>query len=253
MINKSVLAAVAGLALSGVAASDASAITVNDQYWGGLSVPSESNADIFGGDKYSVTSMDANRVGLDLNVVISTNYVANIGDAGTFLGSLFIGSGPISYAGTGPEYREDTYVANPGRFSHAFDFDTANEGVTGGSGAGSLWNLAGGSVSTSTVRLDQAVDRTGGSDTGLNGTWTISAGSITFNISNFFANNIGIDTTSLILAWTMSCGNDVIIADGLNFGRPGEATDVPLPAAAWFLLSGLAGMGYLKRRQTKQA
>jgi hypothetical protein len=253
MINKSVLAAVAGLALSGVAATEASAITINDQYWGGLSVPAESNADIFGGDVYSVTSMDANRVGQDLTVTINTNYVNFIGDAGTYLGSLFIGSGPISYAGTGPEYKEDTYSGNPTRFSHVFDFDTANSSIFGGNGTGSLFTK--GTVETSTVRLEQAVDSSGGQDTGINGTWSISAGSITFNISNFFATNIGIDTTSLILAWTMSCGNDVIIADGLDFGRPGsgQSSDVPLPAAAWFLLSGLAGMGYLKRRQSKQA
>jgi hypothetical protein len=262
MVNKSVLAALSGGLMFGcMMTAQAGATTIIDEYWGGRSESGPAaNADVFGGDFYNVDSMTAIRENNNLMVTINTNYVDHIGDRGTFLGSLFIGSGPINYAvgsspnGGAPRYDVDTYLGDTGRFGYVFDFDDANRSITGGSGTGSLYKISGSSqVLLSTVRLDQAVDQVGGTDTGVNGSWKIGAGTLSFNIADFFKSNTGLNSSSLILAWTMSCANDVIIGSGIDLSKPGQGNDVPLPAGAWLLMSGVAGMGYMKRRAKKNA
>jgi hypothetical protein len=105
-----------------------------------------------------------------------------------------------------------------------------------------------------TVQLTSACQAfdvgSGATDTGVNGTWSIGNGTLTFNIANFFALQ-GVPTTALTLAWAMSCANDVILGE-VQFPSGGN-NDVPLPAGLVLLLSGLAGMGALGRSRKKQA
>jgi hypothetical protein len=261
----------AGAILAGVMTSAASAATVSDNYWGGIR-PS-GTGDVIGGSNFEVTNMVVERIGDDLNVVINTNYANVAGSAaalGTRMGSLFIGDpGNLDLAGAGP-YAGDTFAADTNRFSYAFDFTTktgldgfaANSTITANSsGTGTLYSLApdGSNVrqsfgNPSQFRTGQAVDvLTGGANaatsTGVNGTWSVGAGNVTFNIADFFTLNglPAIYQTSLTLAWTMSCANDVIL-NVVTLDKD-SIPDAPIPAGAALLISGLMGLGALGRKK----
>jgi hypothetical protein len=245
-MKKTIISAFSALFLAGIA-SQAQALTVTDEYWGG-NVGANFSEDTIGGAFYAVDNLVATRSGTNLTVTVNTDYVNHIGDAGTTMGSLMIGSGTANFAGTGPKYETDTYTADAGRFKYVFDYDIANSAVTGGNGTGKLYTLA--NADLTTVRTQQAFDGTGAA-TGKSGTWSIAQGpglgAVTFTILDFFS-VAGIDSTSLILSWTMSCGNDVVIGSGLNFGRI-DVAQTPIPAGALLLLSGLGGLGFAGRRR----
>jgi hypothetical protein len=248
---------IAGALFAGFTVSaQAASVTIADTYWGGTPTTGV-DAAIVGGPEYDISSMTAERNGQDLTVSVFTNYVNHIGIADTQMGSLFIGSGNPGFDGVGPEYTTDTYVNNPTRFSYIFDYNDANVNITGGSGDGKLYAISGpGDVQLSfgdVRRANQGVDRADGKGTatGIDGKWTITTGangSVSFSIANFF--NTGIDSTSLVLAWAMTCANDIIISNPISLARTGS--EVPLPAGAWLLVTALAGMGALGRH-TKRA
>jgi hypothetical protein len=247
--NIAMLAVLSAVSIAAAGAGQASSVTVADTYVGGnLS----SGVDSLGGSHFEVSGLTATRTGNSLSVVISTNYANFVGDSATQIGSLFIGNAAnLNLAGTGPDYNTDTFVADTDRYGYVFDYDIANSAVTGGaSGAGTLYSLAG---DGSDVRLSfgnvkrtlQAVDRTGGTATGTVGTWAIGAGTVTYNIADFFA--IAGMPTSLTLAWAMSCANDIILTT-VNLPAD-QSPDVPLPAGLLLLGSGLGGLGFLSRRR----
>ena len=83
------------------------------------------------------------------------------------------------------------------------------------------------------------------------------AGLFSFKIADFFApeNALtaagGIYEFGATIAWTMLCGNDVVLA---QFAwDPGGVGEVPLPAGLILFLSGLLGMGFLGRLKAKRA
>jgi hypothetical protein len=243
------LAVLGATAIVTSGASQASSVTVSDTYVGGSL---SSGVDVLGGPKYEVSGLTATRTGNNLSVVINTNYADNIGADGTQIGSLFIGNAAnLNLSGTGPAYTADTFSADTGRYGYVFDYDVANSTVTGGSsGTGTLYSLVGdGSdvkLSFGTVkRTNQGVDRSGGTATSTIGTWSVGAGTVTYNIADFFA--ISGMPTSLTLAWAMSCANDIILT---TLNLPGdEVPTVPLPAGVLLLGTALSGLGFMGRRK----
>jgi hypothetical protein len=256
----SVALALGALAIGAATESVAAPVVVADTYWGGnYTTPTE----VIGGSQFAISSLSAEKVGNDLKVTINTAYGDTAGTAaalGTRMGSLFIGDpSKLNLSGSdGPQYNTDTFTGDTDRFGYAFDFDVPNIDVkTGQTGSGSLWALKGDGSDVRTsfgtiFRSGQAVDvltsgANAATDTGVNGTWSVGAGAVTFSISNFFsATNLG---TSLTLAWAMSCANDIILTtvDLAGNGDP----NVPLPAGAVLLMSGLAGLGVVGRRSKK--
>ncbi len=230
------------------------AATVNDVYWGG-GVASAFSQDVMAGSHFAVENLIAERSGTDLTVTVNTAYVNHIGEGDTVMGSLLIGRGSVNFAGTGPKYETDTYTADPSRFGYMFDYDIANSKVTGGNGKGRLYAIGGvADVVETTLRTDHVYDRQAGkgTDTGIRGTWSIAQGpaigAVTFKIMDIFSVT-GIDSTSLILSWTMSCGNDIVIGSALNLGRATAGSETPIPAGALLLLTGIGGLGFASRRK----
>ncbi len=239
----------------------AASVNLTDNYWGGdATSPSgpTAPADVIGGVRYGVSGLVVTQTGADLEVVVNTAYADNIGATGTRIGSLFIGNPEylsLADGATDAATATDTFTANPERFSYIFDFDIANADVRlGDSGTATLWKLSGTGDDVvlsngTTFRKNQAVDRSGGSATGVIGTWKVTAGAITFNIKDLFALD-GVNSSALTLAWTMSCANDVILGVA-SLPPQGIDAETPIPAGAVLLLSGLAGLGAFGRRKAK--
>lgn len=265
---KSVLAAF--LLAGSTSLSQAAPVNYLDTYYGGND--GAYNADVVaaaGDHRFDISSMDVERISNNLIVTINTEYANYVGALGTKLGTLFIGDptklnyNNLASGGAGPAYNNDVYTADEDRFSYAFDYDTSNPGnLSLLTGSGSLYALDGTGtdvklsqdITTSgQFRTNQAVDIVSSgvnapTDTGVNGTWTIGVGKITFNISNFFALS-GIPSTGLTLAWAMTCANDIILVKAIIPG--GNTPEVPLPAALILMLSGLTGIGFLGRNKAK--
>ena len=254
----------AGLFVVGIS-GQAQAATYLDTYIGGANPPGYVGADVVAnpGDlRFNIASMDVTRSGNSLNVVVNTNYSgANVGAYSTNLGDLFLGTIP-NYGVTNNV--TDTFVGHPARFSDVFHFDTNpvnNNATPSQGGTATLYKLNGTgsdvvlSHAIGGFRHYQAVSTTSTVKEGLSGTWSTSAGNVTFNIANFFAPGglgvgKGIYSTGLTLAWAMTCANDVIF-EKVALGSEVPVPDVPLPAGLVLFLSGLVGLGSLGRMKEK--
>ena len=278
--------AAAGLFLAGLA-GQARAVTIADTYIGGTNPGSFVGLDVVAGSgdtRFDITSVDVTRIGNSLNLVFNTNYSgSNVGAGGTTLGDLFLGQignlSPTAFTDA-----NDTYVADKDRFSHVFDFNAApdtgpsdafytNDAPASQGGGATLYELLSGAsagndvllsqdVESGGIRRDQAVDIKGTAKdtaaTPATGTWSTTAGSVTFNIADFFLASTlgaigGMYETGLIIGWGMTCTNDYILAE-VVFRRDGIPTgEVPIPAGLILFFSGLVGLGALGRLRAKAA
>lgn len=189
-------------------------------------------------------------------------------------------AGDIYYDGPGG------HADDINRFNHALDYTDANGNPvanpnSGAGGSTRLYALNGlaTDVVTShhpgTSRDFQAYDvfRAGDPTGAANGTfagavvntsagtaagstWSTVPGLFSFTIADFFnpLNPLtaagGIYEFGATIAWTMLCGNDVIL--GAFAWNPGNAGEVPLPAGLILLFSGLFGLGFLGRLKAKK-
>ena len=269
MALSSVFKAATAAAILAATTSLAQAAPYADTYWGGND--GTYNADVVaapGDTRFNITSMEVTRAANNLIVVVNTNYSGtNVGALNTNVGALFIGD-PLALnfngGGAAPQYNDDVFTADTDRFKYVFDYDTTPDNTSppaNQSGSGSLYTLNGTgsdvvlSNGNGQIRSNQAVDikdsaKTLAADTGINGTWEIGVGTITFNISNFFT-LAGLPSTGLTLAWAMTCANDIILAQVVIPG--GNTPEVPLPAGLLLLLSGLTGLGFLGRLKSRRA
>jgi hypothetical protein len=90
---------------------------------------------------------------------------------------------------------------------------------------------------------------TGQTNLDSNAKWHVN----TVNDYISFSFNIGglglTDPSQLAFRWAMTCANDVI--SGVAYA-PGNNGQVPEPAAITLLLSGLFGLGFIRRRRCNQ-
>lgn len=263
-------AVTAGFLAASATFAHAAPVNYTDTYWGGNDGSVNSDVVAASGDtRFNISSMDVERIANNLIVVINTNYSGtNVGALSTNVGALFIGN-PLALNFNGadgaPKHNDDVFTGDTDRFKYVFDYDVTPDNTSPPAtqnGTGSLYTLNGtgsdvvlSNAPAGQIRENQAVDikdsaKTAQADTGVNGTWTIGVGTITFNISNFFS-LAGIPATGLTLAWAMTCANDIILAQVVIPG--GNTPEVPLPAGFLLFLSGLTGLGYLGRSKFRKA
>ncbi len=256
----SALALAAGLAALPARAS----VIVSDQYYGAENT--YNSADVIGPTSvFDTTDMVIDRIGInEVRITIDTNYAGVPGTSasdGTGYGALYIALGANAWqpCGTAADhYACDEYSTTGTNWQYAA---TIPEVPGSSSGSGGLYLLSGGTIVMSNVlgdthtaphagnngyyfREGQAVQFDPGPQQlgilGTSETWTIGAGTITFDIiDNGFLGN------DFALSWAMTCGNDVI---------QGQVSlpQVPEPPSWSLLLAGLALAGGMALRRARK-
>ena len=279
-ISKKITPLLAGLLLTGFAAG-AQAAPILDTYWGGNDLGY--NQDVVGDvDEFQINSATITQSGANLIVQFDTTYSgSNVGTLQTNLGALFFGEiADLDYNGAdlSAAHKNDTFNADTDRFSYVFDYNAVPGDLDGvvnvgapasQNGGATLYSLLGngddvvrsnllGNTTANGIRREQAVDIVDSYKTGdnpgegnniLEGTWATAAGTVTFELVNFFSNMPAIYQSSFTLAWAMTCANDVFLTK--VFIRNGVGEEVPLPAGAMLLLTALMGLGFLGRFKNK--
>jgi hypothetical protein len=261
--------------------ASAAPVTVLDTYYGGLNTFNNNpptSGDVIGSSAFGISSAVLTRTGNNLEVVINTNYVQNIGDSGTGLGALFLGNGTPTFNNaadssqpiTAP-YAYDEFSANPSRFQYAVGIPT-NPTTTSGTGTLYALNGTGSDVQLSNdngntvtypinpnansyFRMNQAVGVNNTAQTlnpslGVSATWSIGSGTLTFEIINAFA----LLADNFTFAWAETCANDIILASTTLTSSSGGGTQsaTPLPAALPLFATGLGALGLLGWRRKRK-
>ncbi len=257
VIYKSGLLLTSALALMAASFSVNSA-TITDNYIG---ADAHGWGDVIGSTSdFDIMSMDVVISGSILTVNISTNF-AGKGDDGLF--AAYTGGNGIGYGdlflssvwtpdGSAPYATDD--AANGTVWEYGFSLD--NRWMSEGSaGTGKLYSLDSSDnhsdikmsddfLTGATFRNGQeiAVDTAGGNVTALNsGTWSIDAVNSLVSFEVDLTGTSLLSSSAIALHWGPTCANDVI--EGV--------APVPVPAAVWLFVSGiagLAGVSYRKRR-----
>lgn len=268
----------------------ANAVSVTDNYWGGINTYNPSNGDRIGDSRYEIYGAEVTRGGTsgnDLTVKFYNNFVNSsaLGEYNIGLGAMFLGNGadPVAasldathHAGT------DTFSpSNTGRFQFAAVIPGTPSGASGSgtiyalNGTGSDVQLSNVNGNTTTYpntgsgsfyfRQNQAVGVKSGTNapTALTnavswsigtGTWgTHSTGTLTFNIANAFGSldSFGSLTDTFTFAWEMTCANDVMLAT-VGLHSPAVST-TPLPASLPLFVGGMGLVGFLSRKRRNKA
>ena len=261
MLQFRVIAAAGVLAAGLLAGSASAAVTVADNYYGGINT--YTGQDVIGNAAvFDIQSAVFERVGpaqSTLRVTINTNYAGVPGTPAaltTGYGALFITPGTNAWNVTGvAPYPNDVYT--PGEWDYAFTMPLT--GAIGSSGTSSLYDTSDGAVVLSNVngnsitfpnpgnggyyfRQDQAVQFTPGvGATALaGGAWAVSAGQIRFDI-----NDNGLLGNNFAFSYAMTCANDVIQGQ--------VAIPVPEPATWAMMLMGFMGLGSAARVSRRRA
>lgn len=272
------LAQISCLALSTLCAASAYAlptVTIDDTYqgsddhgWGdriGNHKTNNTTDDLLGGYTFEIHNMMVNLTGNILTVQVNTNYAGHAGLYGTGYGDLFLSTVWTPF-GVAPYPNDDNSTGTKWTYGFSLDGDTYNSSNdivknssdrfsnnTGGNGK--LYRLSGSNddnailsdnITGGTFRNGQEVviDRTSNTvqDTGTTGTWEISDD----DANDYIKFTIDLTGTALIgsseiaLHWGMTCGNDTI--EG--------AYAVPEPGILAILMSGLAGIAVVRRRES---
>lgn len=238
----------------GATAAHAGAVTVQDNYYGGLNT--YNGADVIGASVFDIKDAVFQRIGAGgntLKVTIDTNYAGAPGTPAaetTGYGALFLTPGANAWNPVGPApYSNDVYT--PGEWAYALTMPMAPSVA---SGSASLYAVNSGTVVMSNVsgdpitypfagnpgyyfRQGQAVQFTPGQNANplVTGGWQVNPGQLVFTIND---NHLLGD--NFAFSWAMTCGNDVI---------QGQVAGIPEPATWTIMIMGFGGIGAVLRRR----
>jgi len=257
--KSSILSALA-LSISSVSFS-ASATTILDGYVG---ANDNGHGDVIGDTAlFDTHGMTISRSGNSLLISIDSNF-AGKGDDGLF-GNLTNGNG-IGYGdvflsatwdpeGSAPYAGDDN--SNGTVWSYGFNlFDRYMSENDQSNGHGTLYSLNSGNNDADILMSDDfltsgifrngqevAVDTVNGNVTALNqGLWNIDTANNLINFEIDISNTSLLASSAIAVHWGPTCANDVI--EGVS--------PVPVPAAVWLFVSGMAGLfGLSVRRKSR--
>jgi len=217
------------------------AITITDTYIGDTT--GGGSGDVYGPpDEYDVISMEANRSGDALEVIIKSNFFSDWSDGYNPYdpGDLFVSTNgwhPDGDSATG--YLTDNHLTGE---EWEFAIDLGDLTSLPSSGTALVYATNQGTIANGAERTLQeaSFQPSNGVDGLAAGNWTINSDLLTITLPTAFASNgLGWDFDTLAFHWTMTCGNDVI---------EGQTSPVPEPASMLLFGAGLIGLAGLRRR-----
>jgi hypothetical protein len=233
-----------GLGFLGIiACTNASAVLIQDDYWGSKN---HGWGDVIGGDEYQVNSLDVTFTADYMTVRVNTNF-SEPDPYGVQYGDLFISTnGWHPYGSVSDHYKYDDH-SNGEKWEYVFDTIDPNDNDSGSLYGGKF------SVYTSDDLLDasryifrngQEVQREGGGDKLAGSSVDLANagynGYIEYNILLSSLNLTG--DTDIGLKWGMTCANDTI-EGAVHY------TSVPEPSTILLFGLGLLGLGVSVRKK----
>lgn len=231
-----------------------------DAYWGG---DDHGKGDLIGASVYDINSATITRVGNVLTVSIATNFAGHAGTdnwstpGGIAYGDVFLSQTWNPFGADSHHLSDNSSNSTVWSYGLSLDNRWSNTGGTfklyklnGASNASNISNsesiMTCSQPSQCTYRNGQEVAVKTGSgsvtDTGLTGTWTVTADKeLRFNI-NIGASADLLSYTSMAIHWGETCQNDVI--EGLT-------RIVPTPGSLPLVALGLCGLFALQRRRVQ--
>lgn len=257
-IINTVLLAAAALAISAVSFSVNSA-TISDNYIG---ADAHGWGDVIGASSdFDIMSVDVLLSGSTLTVNVFTNF-AGKGDDGLF--AAYTGGNGIGYGdlflssvwtpdGSAPYTTDDASTGTVWQYGFSLDNRWMSEGTAG---TGTLYSLNSSDnhsdimmsddfLTGATYRNGQevAVDTAAGNVTALNtGAWSIDAANSMISFEVDLTGSTLLSASEIALHWGPTCANDVI--EGV--------APVPVPAAVWLFVSGMAGLFGISLRKRRK-
>ncbi len=237
---KNVVLLVLGLMVSG----QASAVIINDDYWGADGFSNYKDRDRIGYERYyEVFNMEVTFSDLFMTVKVNTNFVnsaANPNPQGVDYGDLFISTNGWNPTGSVTDhYRTDN--ANNGE-NWEYVFDTSEGALYGGGftilNSNDFFNPADNIIfrnGPQEVQRDSGGDQKKGSSVNL-----ASAGYGGFIEYNILLSSLDLTTGDIGLRWAMTCANDAI--------EGAVRYSVPEPATILIFGLGLLGLGITARK-----
>jgi hypothetical protein len=224
------------LALTMFACGQASAVVINDDYWGADGFTSLSDRDAIGGATYDIQGMDVTFSGGYLNVRVNTNF-STPDNFGVDFGDLFISNNGWNPDTSASHYRNDNIFTGE---DWEYVFDTSEGVLYGGSFDIATSNdFFGGSGYY--YRRNQEVQRAGGGTALAGGLVDLnSAGNGGYIEYNILLSGLDLTTGDIGLRWAMTCANDAI--------EGAVRYSVPEPATILMFGLGILGLGMSARK-----
>jgi hypothetical protein len=219
-----------------IACGQASAVVIDDNYWGADGFTSLSDRDSIGGNDYQIQNMEVTFAGGYMNVRVNTNFFEP-DPYGVQFGDLFISSNGWNPDTSALNYRNDNIFTGE---SWEYVFDTSEGALYGGAFdiATSDDFFAGQGYY---YRRNQEVQRANGGTALAGSLVDASAAGVGGYVEyNILLSSLNLTAGDIGLRWAMTCANDAI-EGAVHYS-------VPEPATILMFGLGIMGLGMSARK-----